>query len=109
MTRDPRLPEGPLCDFCGLPPLYRFPTRKFTMFIMGEPYRDCEGWYACPTCTTMVDSRDWEPLVQRGIQFYLKRMGGPERWELYIVIAQLYQAFDANRIGPKELLDVGSS
>lgn len=109
MNRDPRLPDGPLCDFCGLPPAYRFPTRNFTFLILGSIQKDIEGWDACPTCAELVESHSWDLLVQRGITFYLKRMGRPERWELYIVISQLYQLFDANRIGPKEPLDVGGS
>lgn len=110
IKRDRRLPDGPMCDFCGLLPLYRFPTRNFTYSIIGKPAVDYFGWDACESCAKMVDSRDWDRLVVRGVSFYRRRMGGSGfENELYTILGQLYRLMDANRIGPKEPLNVDGS
>lgn len=45
------------CDFCGFPKLSQhYPT-------------ETEGisWHACPECARLIDTEDWNRLIERGL------------------------------------------
>lgn len=65
-----KLSHDPVCDFCGNPdPIYVYRATRFTT---GE---ECENWRwcACPVCSMLVDSNEWDDLKER-IKFQLRSM-----------------------------------
>lgn len=93
-----KIPSGPMCDVCALPPKWIFPTRSYHMLI-GDTMLVFHSWGVCNRCALLIEQRDFEGLADSGAEMSKRRFGKMPSRELLL---QCYRLMDANRIGPKE-------
>ena len=78
------------CDFCGeVNCLREYPTENGII-----------NWYACASCTTLIESERWEPLIERSLNAYVQLRAVPEGEEevLRKHVEQMVQAFRSFRM-----------
>jgi hypothetical protein len=87
------------CDFCAVPePLWVYPAAEFETHLEVS----CVGdWYACQACHTLIDSADWDRLISRSTDLYLRAYpeSAGNATAAYHGFVALYRQFQRRRTG----------
>ncbi len=81
------------CDFCGS-------TEKLQEYLVGDD--ETFKWYACADCTELIETDNWELLIDRALVAYTDTRWTPEGEEPVVrkQVENLVLAFRAFRLVP---------
>jgi len=102
------------CDF-GTPddpPIrWRYPCRNFTLTSGDTDHVSIGAWFACDSCSELVEAERWDELLERVVARAEQRIGSAPvqvRARVHAVIRThldaWYAAFREHRDGPRELI-----
>jgi hypothetical protein len=99
-----------VCDFCTEPdPAWIYPCESYHTMLgtkfeidgwKSESYGSVGDWGACDTCHNMIETGNWDAMVERNLKAQPERQVEPAKSFLKKAIREMWRGFEANRTGP---------
>jgi len=95
------------CDFCFAPgPEWVVPARSFNVAVGAEAevHSVDDEWYACTMCAELVQTNQWDKLLHRVVDCWLRMYEVPMPSEAVEVLRATYVKLRENMTGPVRLM-----
>jgi hypothetical protein len=100
-------PSALVCDFCSAVPIRWLYKCQTIITHDGKTTYEHDDWTACETCAALIESNDWDGLIDRAAKAYYAKH--PEDAETaaevtaaLMMMQSLYESFRKNRTGERK-------